>query len=116
MIDQWSSAGLGVPKQLTDDNCNPLPMLELEFWKPTPNFSPSDINEKPGLWGYMIILAKIFGRIQNLHQRLANETLSDQEAEYITKGLSSNLESFMEALLAGHHFSYQTSGPMRLRV
>jgi hypothetical protein len=105
MIDQWSSAGLGVPKQLTDDDCNPLPMLELKFWEPTPDFSPSDPTEKPGLWGYMIMLAKIFGRIQNLHQRLANETLSEQEAEYITKGLSSNLECFMEVLPAEHHFS-----------
>ncbi|CRG92364.1 hypothetical protein PISL3812_09422 [Talaromyces islandicus] len=105
MIDQWSSAGLGVPKQLTDDDSNALPMLEIEFWKPTPNLHPPDMGARPGLWGYMIMLAKIFGRIQNLHQRLANEKLSDQEAEYITKGLSSNLESFMEALPAEHHFT-----------
>lgn len=105
MIDQWSSAGSGVPKQLTDDDCNPLPMPELEFWKQNPTVSPSDMTQKPGLWGYMIMLAKIFGRIQNLHQRLANETLSGQEAEYITKGLTSSLENFMEILPAEHHFS-----------
>lgn len=105
MIDQWSSAGLGVPKQLTDDDCNPLPMNELKFWELNSVVSPFGVTGSPGLWGYMIMLAKIFGRIQNLHQRLANEKLSDQEAEYVTNSLSSNLESFMEVLPAEYHFS-----------
>ncbi|KAH8697788.1 hypothetical protein BGW36DRAFT_427736 [Talaromyces proteolyticus] len=107
MIDQWSSAGLGVPRQLTDGDRYPLPMMELEFWQPNLEALAREdtSDEKFGLWGYMIILAKIFGRIQNLHQSLANAVLNDADAEKITNSLSSDLESFIDILPSDCHFS-----------
>ncbi|RDW74607.1 uncharacterized protein DSM5745_07269 [Aspergillus mulundensis] len=70
MIDQWSSAGLDMPRQIFETSQHPLPMLELEFWKLRPgeqHVRNMGQSHSPGLWGYMIILARIFGRRANSH-------------------------------------------------
>lgn len=101
MIDQWSSAGLDIPRQITDTNHHPLPMSESEFWTLQPGEQvpdPSVSVHQPGLWGYMVILARIFGRIQELHRKLANSQLSDAEAEEYTRQLALEFEQFSHDL------------------
>ncbi|KAL5363460.1 hypothetical protein BJX96DRAFT_178089 [Aspergillus floccosus] len=101
MIDQWSSAGLDIPRQITDTNHHPLPMLESTFWSLQPGEQTTDsllLDQQPGLWGYMVILVRIFGRIQELHRRLADNRLSDAEAEEYTRQLALEFESFSHDL------------------
>ncbi|GES65835.1 hypothetical protein ATEIFO6365_0012022700 [Aspergillus terreus] len=101
MIDQWSSAGLDIPRQITDTNHHPLPMSESKFWSLQPGEQMTDLSasvQQPGLWGYMIVLVRIFGRIQELHRKLANNQLSDAEAEEYTRQLALEFEQFSHDL------------------
>ena len=70
MIDQWSSAGLDLNKQMQDEH-HRLPMRETIFWSLKPgqkiDQDGQTVQTGPGLWGYMVILARIFGGIQALH-------------------------------------------------
>ena len=108
MIDQWSSAGLNIHKQIHDDHY-PLPMLETEFW----SLHPGEAREtptapkKPGLWGYMVILARLFGDIQDLHQRLATGVLDERSAESTTQKLSIEFERFFQNLPKYLHFTME---------
>lgn len=109
MIDRWSSAGLAVPQQLTDEDFHPLPMLELTFWQLKSGDAPrqTDSTDTHGLWGYMVLLARTFGRIQNVHKRLADRALNDQEAEEITRDVAYELEQFLDTLPRKFHFSME---------
>ncbi|KAL2846787.1 hypothetical protein BJX68DRAFT_277015 [Aspergillus pseudodeflectus] len=101
MIDQWSSAGLDMPRQIPDTNRHSLPMSEMEFWKMKSGTRMSAIltpNRQPGLWGYMVILARIFGKIQELHRQLANNHLSDAEAEEYTRQVALQFQEFSQSL------------------
>ncbi|KAL2866458.1 uncharacterized protein BJX67DRAFT_140676 [Aspergillus lucknowensis] len=101
MIDQWSSAGLDMPRQIPDTNQHSLPMFELEFWSLRPGErGPNTLahDQSPGLWGYMVILARVFGKIQELHRKLANSKLSDTEAEEYTRKLALEFEQFSQNL------------------
>ncbi|KAL3467377.1 hypothetical protein BJX64DRAFT_168410 [Aspergillus heterothallicus] len=104
MIDQWSSAGLDMPRQIPDTTRHPLPMPEMEFWGLRQGDKMSDISthtHQPGLWGYMVILARIFGKIQDLHRQLANNQLSDAEAEEYTRQVALQFREFSENLPPG---------------
>lgn len=111
MIDRWSSAGLAVPQQLSDgDQFHHLPMSELKFWHLKPDDSESDgnyLSESHGLWGYMVMLARIFGHIQILHKFLADGALNDMEAEQRTRDLAHELERFIDLLPLDVHFSVE---------
>ncbi|KAL2816227.1 hypothetical protein BDW59DRAFT_11268 [Aspergillus cavernicola] len=101
MIDQWSSAGLDMPRQIPDTSQHPLPMLELEFWQLRPGEQARGSmtrDRSPGLWGYMVILARIFGKIHELHRQLANGSLTDTETEEQTRVLALELEGFAQSL------------------
>jgi hypothetical protein len=101
MIDQWSSAGLDMPRQIPDTNRHSLPMPEMEFWNMiSGNKVPRELahDRQPGLWGYMVILARIFGKIQELHRQLANNHLSDAEAEEYTRQVALLLQEFSQSL------------------
>ncbi|KAL6233078.1 hypothetical protein BDW75DRAFT_232245 [Aspergillus navahoensis] len=103
MIDQWSSAGLDMPRQISDTNQHPLPMLELEFWKlrsGEQHIGTAEQNHSPGLWGYMVILARIFGKIHELHRHLVNGRITDTETEERTRALALELEEFAHSLPA----------------
>ncbi|KAJ5986122.1 hypothetical protein N7451_010487 [Penicillium sp. IBT 35674x] len=98
MIDQWSSAGLNLPRQFHDDR-HRLPMAETEFWSLQPGQRLESISDsRPGLWGHMVILARIFGHIQDLHQKLANGLLEEGTAERITQNLAHKFEHFVQDL------------------
>jgi hypothetical protein len=100
MIDQWSSAGLNIPRQIQDTNKFRLPMPELVFQNLTPGQAiDSDVQtHRSGLWGYMVILVKIFGHIQHLHRQLADGTLDDSGTESATRQLANELDSFIQYL------------------
>ncbi|KAL5048421.1 hypothetical protein BDW71DRAFT_213493 [Aspergillus fruticulosus] len=103
MIDQWSSAGLDMPRQISDTDQNPLPVLELEFWKLRPGEQHNGTAEQkhsPGLWGYMVILARIFGKIHELHRQLVNSRITDTETEERTRALALEIETFAHNLPA----------------
>ncbi|KAJ5552185.1 hypothetical protein N7494_001563 [Penicillium frequentans] len=98
MIDQWSSAGLNLPRQFHDDQ-HRLPMAEIEFWSLKSGQKVESISRsRPGLWGHMVILARIFGHIQDLHQKLANGLLEEGTAEMITQDLAQKFEHFVQDL------------------
>lgn len=105
MIDQWSSAGLDLNKQMHDDD-HRFPILETVFWSLKPG-QTIGLDDKPslGLGGYMVILARIFGKIQDLHQRLSNGVLDEHHAERITQELSQELETFEQGLPPCLHFT-----------
>jgi hypothetical protein len=105
MIDQWSSAGLDLNKQMHDDH-HRLPILETVFWSLKPGQAIGQ-NGQPslGLWGYMVILARIFGKIQDLHQRLSNGVLDEHHAELITQELAQEFEVFEQGLPSDLHFT-----------
>ena len=109
MIDRWSSAGLAVPPQISDDNrSHNLPMSELRFWHLKPDDPQSEEyyqSGSHGLWGYMVMLAEIFGHIQHLHKSLADGVLNDMEAEQRTRSSAHELERFIELLPLEIHFS-----------
>lgn len=111
MIDRWSSAGLAVPQQLSDnDHFHHLPMPELKFWhlkQDDPQSEEHYHSEIHGLWGYMIMLARIFGHIQNLHKSLADGALNDMEAEQRTRNLAHELERYLDLLPLEVHFSVE---------
>ncbi|KAL4874082.1 hypothetical protein BDV12DRAFT_191945 [Aspergillus spectabilis] len=100
MIDQWSSAGLDMPRQIPDTSQHPLPMSELLFWglKPGGQTAETTAQESLGLWGYMVILARVFGKIHELHRELANGHLVDTKAEECTHVFALELEEIARNL------------------
>lgn len=105
MIDQWSSAGLNLPRQMNNQQ-NRLPMPETIFWKLLPGERKEDESQsRRGLWAYMVILARIFGHIQTLHQKLADETLDGHDAEVTTEELAQEFDCFLRELPASLHFT-----------
>ncbi len=100
MIDRWSSAGLGLPRQFYNDCGSPdLPMNELVFHRlkeGDPN--PSASSQRAGLWAHMITLVTIFGHIQDLNQHLAREDLEEDYIESAVCGLAESLERFDNGL------------------
>ncbi|KAE8165484.1 hypothetical protein BDV40DRAFT_286215 [Aspergillus tamarii] len=103
MIDRWSSAGLNIPRQIEDGNQFQLPMSELDFHNLAPGqvVGNSSRITRPGLWGYMIILVRIFGHIQHLHRQLADGTLDNSGIEASTRKLASEFEDFIQGLPSG---------------
>lgn len=55
----------------------------------------------------MVILARILGKIQDLHQKLSNGVLDEHHAELITQELAQELETFEQELLPDLHFTVQ---------
>ncbi|KAL5338859.1 hypothetical protein BJX70DRAFT_408490 [Aspergillus crustosus] len=100
MIDQWSSAGLDMPRQLSDTSQHPLPMSELLFWGLKPGSQALDTIEHkpPALWGYMAIIASVFGKIHQLHRQLADGYLTDTETEKYPHVYALELEDFVQNL------------------
>jgi len=106
MIDTWSSAGLNLPRQIHDKGCNRLPMTERSFWylEPGRKFE-NDIQFGIGLWGYMVMLARIFSHIQDLHVKMAEGELDEQHVEEITESLANELDRLLEELPSNLQFT-----------
>lgn len=101
MIDAWSTVGIDLPRRLVFRGSGPqLPMDDdmfnsLQVGDP----APSQDSWKSGLWAYMLILVKIFNRIQDVNRRLAFP--SDEDEDLIrtdSERLAADLEEFQTAL------------------
>ncbi|KAK6811579.1 hypothetical protein RU639_012758 [Aspergillus parasiticus] len=103
MIDRWSSAGLNIPRQIQDCDQFQLPMSELDFHNLAPGQPVGKDSRitRPGLWGYMVILVRIFGQIQHLHRQIADGTLDNSGIESSTRQLASEFETFIQGLPSG---------------
>ncbi|KAJ6170272.1 hypothetical protein N7485_007618 [Penicillium canescens] len=106
MIDTWSSAGLNLPRQMYDKGQNRLPMPEISFWSlETGHNLENGAQLGVGLWGYMVILARIFSHIQDLHVRLADGALDEHQAEAITERLAHEFDKYLQDLPSNLHFT-----------
>lgn len=104
MIDRWSSAGNGLRREMEDENQCPLPMDELHFETLQPARSGVSV-ARPGLWGYMIQLAQIFGRVQDLHRQHVNHYNTELEAERSTLSIEADLDAFINRLPESTRFT-----------
>lgn len=104
MIDRWSSAGNGLRRELQDDHPCPLPMEESYFETLSPTKSGVTA-ARPGLWGYMIQLAQIFGRVQDLHRQHVNHFNTELEAERSTLSIEADLDAFITHLPLSTRYS-----------
>lgn len=108
MIDRWSSAGSGLPREMKDDGAIPLPMEELQF-ESLQSQGASITPVRPGLWGYMIQLSSLFGRVQDLHRQHVNHQISEADAESATHSISHDLEEFTHHLPPGTRLSEENA-------
>lgn len=108
MVDRWSSAGLNLPREIQYDGQNVLPMPESDFWR-LETGQRAEVGAHPGngLWGYMVILARIFSHIQDLHQSFASGELDNHQAEATTQDLAQKLEDFCQELSPNAKFSIE---------
>lgn len=97
MIDRWSSAGNGLRREMQNDDQCPLPMDELHFETLLPTKSGLTC-ARPGLWGYMIQLAQVFERVQDLHRQHVNHYNTELEAERSTLSIEADLDAFISRL------------------
>lgn len=107
MIDQWSSAGLNLRRQIADEEKRP--MDENQFWrlKPGESFTPSTrAKPMPSLWGHMVDLVQTFGRVQDFHQGLAEGLMGEYETEFTTCKLKERFDEFSHLRLPlEHHYN-----------
>ncbi|KAL2444461.1 hypothetical protein ABEF95_016850 [Exophiala dermatitidis] len=103
MIDRWSSAGLGLPRQMHDvdtanGNAPELPMDEAAFHSLGIDDMVLPGPRRPGTWAYMIDLVNIFAPIQDLNRRLAQGTMDDDLVEEQVSILAQRFEKWEESL------------------
>jgi Fungal Zn(2)-Cys(6) binuclear cluster domain len=100
MIDKWSAAGLGIPRQFySDSGDRKFAIPEAKFHHAqNSNALESITDDGPGFWAYMIILAEIFGRIQDLNHQLATEDLEENLIESSVESLAKSLDRFEQEL------------------
>lgn len=98
MVDIWSSAGLGLARQLADHATTRLPMLEHDFQ--AVNAEDSDVLCKTslGFWAYMVKLVKIFAHVQTLHQVLLSPGHDDMYILNLTKRAAEAFEQYQAEL------------------
>ena len=96
MLDRWSSAGLGLPRQITDQQMpqwerifHGLP-IDQEVW-------PPDSNDL-GLWAHMIALVRHFGPIQDLNRLIATNGASEAHVNLTVSKISHELENWQNDL------------------
>jgi hypothetical protein len=84
LIDQWASAGLGLPRHFNGGPVPRLPMDEVAFSQLSITDSSRNVepleNWQPGIWSHMISLVKIFGLIQDLNHELGNQMHWDENS------------------------------------
>lgn len=99
MLDRWSAAGLGLPRQLGErQESQQLPLDEYAFHNMAVDQEIWDSTASPGLWAYMILLAELFGPIQDLNRLVATQTASEQYALSTVEQLWSTLQDWQSGL------------------
>lgn len=110
MVDRWSSAGLGTPRQMSDRQPSQrLPRREHIFHSLSPKCPTWPLEEDaPGLWAHMITLVEIFGPIQDLNRLIA---LGSVDASFIAptvSNLAKRLDDWQLALPKDDRLSAST--------
>lgn len=121
MADQWCFSGLGLSRQMSAIGSRvDLPMDEGIFRSLTPDQTMLEIPWRPGLWAHMITLVELFGPIQDLNRRGAQDDIEDDELERAVTHMSQQLQTWeymlpLEAQMNEHNLSMHrdkgTGGP-----
>lgn len=99
MLDRWSAAGLGLPRQLGERHSSQqLPLDESAFHGMAIGQKTWDSAPSPGLWAYMILLAELFGPIQDLNRLLATGNATEQYVLSTVARLWSTLQDWQAEL------------------
>jgi len=102
MADRWYSSGLGLPRQINDNEISSdLPMDESIFHALSVSQLTFTTPQKPGLWGYMITPVDLFGPIQDLNRRIqvVQEDVEDAKIHRCAYDLSLRLDGWEASLL-----------------
>jgi hypothetical protein len=85
---------------------NRLPMPETSFWALNTGHNHETGGQLGvGLWGYMVILARIFSHIQDLQVKLADGALDEHQVEAITERLAKDFDKYLQDLPPNLHFN-----------
>ncbi|KAF2459632.1 hypothetical protein BDY21DRAFT_338784 [Lineolata rhizophorae] len=99
MIDNWASAGLGLPRQFPTSTPYPAPMWEKHFYDLHPGEVVNDRHlAKPDLWAHMLTLTRIFGQVQDLHRNHVAGKLTDFDVDAATQNLADELDLYAREL------------------
>lgn len=116
MIDRWSSAGLDTPRQLGERQTSQrLPLGEYEFQNHDASQKVWTASTDPGLWAYMILLAELFGPIQDLNRLIASGNASEQYISTQVAQLYSTLQTWQNDLPLGVRLNSETLAYHRSR-
>lgn len=100
MLDRWSSAGLALPRQISEQqNSQHLPRSEIVFHGlPTEVNSWPEDNTELGLWAHMVALVQHFGPIQDLNRLVATDGASEAHVDYTVSSIAHELEDWQNNL------------------
>lgn len=98
MIDRWSSAGLGTPRQLERQESQQLPLDEYDFHRLDVGQKCWESPSRLGMWAYMIFLAELFGPITDLNHSIASGKASEDYVSSQVARLFSSLQKWQEDL------------------
>ena len=99
MIDVWSSAGLGLSKQL-DRTFRPQSLMresDFQSLEPAQKVTIS-VDPSPGLWVRMISLVQIFTGVQDFHKRLLDPEIDETAIDQMAADLSVMFDRYLAEL------------------
>lgn len=99
LADRLCFSRLGLPRHLDHiDQYPPLPMDEITFFSLIDVTSTSEIHNIPGIFGHLMLLAHIFGPIQDLNKLVAKGHFNEQQLVQRTHQIGEQLLSWKESL------------------
>ena len=100
MLDRWSSAGLGLPRQISDQQVpQKLPRSEIVFHQLSIDEEEWPEGEHDlGLWAHMIALVQHFGPVQDLNRLLATDGASEAHIDLTVSRIANELENWQTDL------------------
>lgn len=110
IIDTWASVGSNLSRQFKLKVKRPrVPMDENVFYAMKPGDPDvSELQLRPGLWGYMVKLVEIYTQIQDFHKFLSEADTWDEEfIEHVVQGLVVELTAFEASLEPGMLWSLE---------
>ncbi|KAE9376698.1 hypothetical protein N431DRAFT_183107 [Stipitochalara longipes BDJ] len=99
MADRWVSTGMGLPRQIPNlTDVSLLPIDEYVFQQMEWKQQNASESYQPGLWAYMILLADIFGPVQDLNRYLVQEQLPEDVLNSKITALARRFETWKDQL------------------
>lgn len=110
MLDKWSSAGLGLPRQISDQQVpQRLPRSEVTFHQlPIDQEIWPEHSTENGLWAHMITLVQHFGPIQDLNRLVAAGGASEAHIDLTVSRIAHDLQTWQAELPPAAHMSAET--------